>query len=108
MTTPPKILPAMTLTDFCYANIFLGCVGLLEGPILPAKVLTNYCYNNLFFDCSALKKIVCYATSGINSTNTREWVKGVSSTGDFYKDTNASWPSGVGGIPSGWTVHTSL
>lgn len=108
MTTPPKILPAMTLTDYCYANIFLHCTGLLEGPILPAQVLTSHCYDNLFNGCTSIKKIVCYATSGINSTNTGNWVKNVSSTGDFYKDANVSWPTGASGIPSGWTVHTSL
>ena len=108
MTTPPKILPAMTLTDYCYANIFLGCVSLLEGPILPAKVLTSHCYDNLFNGCTSIKKIVCYATSGINSANTGNWVRGVAVTGDFYKASSASWPSGPSGIPSGWTVHTSL
>lgn len=108
MTTPPQILPAMTLTDYCYANIFLRCSNLLEGPILPAQALTTRCYDNLFNGCAALKKIVCYAISGINSTNTGNWVLGVASTGDFYKGANVSWPRGAYGIPSGWTVHTSL
>ena len=62
----------------------------------------------MFYQASSLRKITCYLVSGIINTNTNLWVYGVSSTGTFIKDPNATWPSGDSGIPEGWTVHTSL
>lgn len=39
---------------------------------------------------------------------TANWVKGVSSTGTFVKNSTAIWNvTGVNGIPSGWTVETA-
>jgi hypothetical protein len=32
------------------------------------------------------------------------WVSGVASSGNFYKKSGVTIPSGVSGIPSGWTV----
>jgi hypothetical protein len=37
---------------------------------------------------------------------TENWVDGVSETGTFVKNINASWDvTGANGIPSGWTVE---
>lgn len=110
---PPQILPATTLYRSCYQNMFMRDYKLLEGPILPAATLVQECYANLFYNCSALKKITCYATSGMGSgtsgtSGTGNWVLNVPAGGDFYKASSASWPTGTAGIPSGWTVHTSL
>lgn len=36
---------------------------------------------------------------------TKDWVNGVSSTGTFKKNVNATWDvRGTNGIPEGWTV----
>ncbi len=41
--------------------------------------------------------------------NNENWCYGISNrNGDFYKASSASWSSGANGIPTGWTVHTSL
>jgi len=48
------ILPATTLTDYCYAYMFMGCTALTNAPALPATILANYCYNGMFMDCTAL------------------------------------------------------
>ena len=48
------LLPAETLTDYCYSNMFQGCKALTAAPALPAKTLANSCYNSMFMDCEAL------------------------------------------------------
>lgn len=128
LTTPPK-LPAMELAVACYSEMFSYCSGLTSAPELPATTLKNDCYNSMFYYCRNLtkspklpapkladrcyyqlfadcgeefKEVTCLATDISASNCTAYWLRGVSSTGTFYKATNA-WSVGVNGIPSGWT-----
>ena len=49
------LLPAKTLTNYCYISMFIGCSALTAGPAeLPATTLAEYCYNGMFYGCSAL------------------------------------------------------
>lgn len=48
------ILPATTLTDSCYGNMFYTCTGLTIAPKLPATTLGINCYSNMFADCTSL------------------------------------------------------
>lgn len=49
------ILPATTLTNYCYSNMFYGCSSLITAPsILPATTLRNDCYRSMFDRCSSL------------------------------------------------------
>lgn len=47
-------LPATTLTQGCYGGMFQGCTSLTTAPALPATTLTQYCYSDMFRDCSSL------------------------------------------------------
>ena len=99
------ILPATTLTEACYYQMFAGCTGLTNAPTLPAATLTTYCYRRMFSGCTSLSAITCLATDISADSCTQSWVNGVASTGTFTKDANmTSWTSGVNGIPTGWTV----
>ena len=31
--------------------MFYGCIALTTAPALPATTLANYCYSNMFFNC---------------------------------------------------------
>lgn len=42
------VLPALTLTNNCYANMFGNCENLTTAPELPATTLANYCYGAMF------------------------------------------------------------
>ena len=103
LTTAPA-LPATALTSSCYSSMFSGCTSMVNAPELPATTLVNWCYTNMFNGCSSLSNITCLATSSISSTNTENWVYGVSPTGTFTKASSATWSTGIDGIPSGWTV----
>lgn len=106
LTTAPE-LPATNIRSCTgpFEGMFNGCTSLTTVPSLPRTSLTNYCYMNMFSGCTSLNYIKCLATSGINyNFSTTNWVVGVGSTGTFVKHPNATWPTGVDGIPSGWTV----
>ena len=130
-------LPATTLSRGCYESMFEGCTSLVNAPALPATstyagreayknmfkgctslvnapsigiqtVLNNQdIFYGMFYGCSSLNKITLNATSWDTSLAT-DWVNGVAATGDFYNLGGATIQSGVSGIPSGWTEHTSI
>ena len=53
LTTAPK-LPATTLADSCYLQMFYDCTSLTTAPELPATTLADRCYSNMFMDCTSL------------------------------------------------------
>lgn len=99
------ILPATTLTDNCYNNMFLGSSS-TTAPILPATTLTSGCYTNMFYGCSSLNQVTCLATDISASNCLSNWLYGVSANGTFIKNSSMlDWSSGASGIPTGWTVQ---
>ena len=50
----PLVLPATTITKYCYGYMFSGCTGLTKAPALPAETLAANCYYEMFFNCSSL------------------------------------------------------
>ena len=97
-------LPATTLAGQCYDNMFHGCTSLKIAPTLPARSLVFWCYTHMFDGCSNLNYIKCLATDISANSCTSAWLKGVASSGTFFKAPSASWTTGNNGIPSGWTV----
>ena len=104
LTTAPQ-LPATTLATTCYAYMFNGCTSLTTAPELPATTLANWCYNGMFSGCTSLNYIKCLATNKSATYCTSYWVRNVASTGTFVKASGVSWPSGTSGIPNNWTVQ---
>ena len=108
LVTAPE-LPANSLETGCYMNMFTGCTSLKESPVLRGYSLKPYSYAFMFSECTSLKKIRCNA-SYISAENALlNWVDGVptGSGGLFIKKSGVDWPSGISGIPSGWTVQQS-
>ena len=101
LTKAPLLLNA--LADYCYNSMFSGCTSLASAPQLPATTLANSCYYNMFYSCSKLKEVrVSATTTAMYALG--NWLYGVSATGDFYCDPNATiFPTDSGsGIPKGW------
>ncbi|MBE6288703.1 MAG: hypothetical protein E7100_00455 [Bacteroidaceae bacterium] len=48
------LLPATTLAEYCYYDMFNGCTGLTVAPTLPATTLANGCYATMFYECTSL------------------------------------------------------
>ena len=104
LTTPPE-LPATTLASYCYSSMFERCTSLTTSPELPATTLATRCYAAMFYNCASLNYVKCLARSILATGATNNWLNGVSSTGTFVKDANTTWTTGNSGIPSGWTVQ---
>lgn len=104
LVTAPE-LPATTLAISCYSYMFWNCTSLTTAPELPATTLANMCYDGMFSGCSSLNYIKALFTTNPNIRYTADWVSGVSSTGTFVKNADATWNvTGANGIPEGWTV----
>ena len=48
------ILPATTLAEACYNEMFLTCTSLTTTPVLPATTLAAGCYGKMFSGCTSL------------------------------------------------------
>ena len=53
LTTAPE-LPAITLANGCYYGMFNGCTSLQTAPELPATTLASECYDGMFAGCTSL------------------------------------------------------
>ena len=51
------LLPATTLKDGCYQDMFNGCTGLTTAPDLPATTLATDCYTGMFKGCTGLTSL---------------------------------------------------
>lgn len=47
-------LPATTLSDYCYASMFIQCSNLTKAPQLSAMTMTEGCYFYMFNRCTSL------------------------------------------------------
>ena len=49
------LLPATTLTNYCYYRMFAGCTSLTSAPsVLPATTLADNCYESMYYGCTSL------------------------------------------------------
>ena len=110
LTAAPE-LPATALAISCYREMFHGCTNLTAAPELPATTLLNYCYQGMFYGCTNLSSITMLATDISAYYCLKDWVSGVASSGTFTKAASliqgsetGQIPTGISGIPEGWTV----
>lgn len=107
ITKSPTTLPGSVLSGRVYNYMFGNCTSLSNSPDILAKTAVSYCANDMFDGCTSLNYIKCAITNAKSlslSSPFGNWVKGVSPTGTFVKAAGADWKSGVSGIPSGWNV----
>ena len=98
-------LSATTLAKSCYNGMFQGCTSLTTAPELPAETLVTGCYWKMFKDCTSLNSVTMLATDIAATDCLTDWMSNVAATGTFIKAASmTSLPTGVNGIPSGWTV----
>ena len=48
------VMPATTLSEYCYADFFVNNSSLIAPPELPAVNLADNCYYKFFYGCSSL------------------------------------------------------
>lgn len=107
MTAGPRELPAPTVPSNAYDNMFANDNNMVSGPRILGSTFGNGACMNMFYHCDSLQRIECLATSW-QSNSFYKWVEYVPATGTFVKHPNATWPTGVSGIPDGWTVQDAV
>lgn len=75
--TAAPALPAETLVKDCYFNMFRGCSELTSGPVLPARTLAGGCYATIFSGCSKLASVTCLATTISDNGCLDSWLEGI-------------------------------
>lgn len=105
----PAELPATTLIGSCYERMFEGCTSLTTAPVLPATTILGYCYYAMFSGCSSLNYVkAMFTTTPTSGGHSGEWLKDVSATGTFVKNSEASWDDrGDYAVPTGWTIEVA-
>ena len=98
----PKSLPGTLTGSYACSGMFRNCTSLITAPELPATTLTEFCYYNMFEGCSKLSNIICRAKVTANSALSW-WVYGVAKSGTLYGYSEFGWKTGMHGIPSKWT-----
>ena len=68
------VLPATTLKEGCYDNMFSGCKGIEKAPELPAPTLVKDCYSGMFSGCSKLSEVKCLATDVSADGCVKDWL----------------------------------
>lgn len=92
-----------TVPEYCFIKLFKNTT-ITTAPELPATTLANHCYDELFFFCNNLSSIKVF----FNDWNSPigYWVTNVSPSGIFYCSSKLPQIFGDCYIPEGWTVET--
>ena len=101
------VLPATTLTEGCYDNMFSGCKGIEKAPELPAPKLEKGCYQEMFFDCAKLNHVKCLATDIKAENSTKDWLgkAGTEATSKPVLESVVDMKAGSDdGVPEAWTA----
>ena len=108
----PQFLPATSLGNTCYRNMFYNCKSLEYAPDLPATTLVYGAYQRMFYGCSKLNHIKMLGKnwkSDVFTSDGTTWCAGVASNGEIILNASiqnaTNWQSTWGAIcPAGWTV----
>jgi len=101
------VLPATTLTEGCYQDMFNGCKGIEKAPELPAPKLEKNCYQEMFYDCAKLNHVKCLATDISAENSTKDWLgkAGTEATGPKVLESAVPMtPNSDDGVPTAWTA----
>ena len=97
------VLPATTLTEGCYDNMFSGCKGIEKAPELPAPKLEKGCYQEMFFDCAKLNSVKCLASDVAASDALKDFLKGAGTAAEKAPVIETATPLPAGTVPSNFT-----
>ena len=103
------VLPATTLGEGCYRDMFRNCNNLTKAPDLPALKLCNWCYLDMFHGCDQLGSLTCLATDISADLCVLDWLDDAGASVDtktFYKNPSVSedvWHTGK--VPLTWDIE---
>ena len=103
-------LPATTLAEYCYSNMFSDCTSLVETPegwYLPAQTTASNSCSRMFANCYKLRKMAVAYSGTITADHWSNFLDNVSWAGTFYYSKNQTRNIIRSIVPSGWTLVQS-
>ena len=103
------VLPAKTLSKYCYDGMFYQCESLYLGPNIMAETLEQWSLEYMFYNCYSLEylKVAFTDWQYYEKYATEQWIYGVpqNSTGTFVKpEVLEQIRDDYSYIPYNWTV----
>jgi len=85
--------------------MFYYCTSLTTAPVLPAATLPEYCYSQMFQMCSKLGSVTCLATNIPATSCTNGWLTNAGT--DASAERKLHIKSGQNTTDSNWQLSTS-
>ena len=105
LVTAPTFENVTSVETDCFRGCFQICTSLVTTPnFINITSVGAFAFNSCFNSCTSLRNIIAPSPSTWNTQFFVDWVNGIPSTGTFYKKKGLEIPTGVNGIPEGWTV----
>ena len=101
--------------DNAFYRAFYGCGQNFQAVRINSRYLakkstsgySDHTFKECFCECAGLTKMEARIVRWPDTSKTKDWVRGVSSTGTFYHTSElTAAPHGDSRIPSGWTDST--
>lgn len=88
-----------------FDSVYSGCEALVNVTDLDINCVRQNMFSTAFRGCTSLNSVRVLVANGDGGTYSQNnWMQYVSNSGTIYKRGNFSLPSGVSGVPTGWTV----
>lgn len=101
-------MDAVTLSAYCCRAMYQNCTALAVGADCPATIAAAECYYQMYLYCSSLSEVSTHLEDASAANCLYQWLRDVAATGDLYKKSVLSLPSGISGVPAGWTAHDTI
>ena len=101
-------MDAVTLSAYCCRAMYQNCTALAVGADCPATIAAEGCYYQMYLYCSSLSEVSTHLEDASAANCLYQWLRDVAATGDLYKKSVLSLPSGISGVPAGWTAHDTI
>ena len=98
LTTAPAILPAETMAGQSYYYMFNNCTSLTSAPELPATTMSTSCYAGMFYGCTSLETAPELPATSLASTCYANMFNGCSNLNSITCLAN----SGISGNCNNW------
>lgn len=106
LVTPPTFENVTRVESSALIECFRNCSSLVTSPTFEnVTTVESYGFRDCFSGCTSLGIIIAPRPSTWVLVGAfYSWVTGVPTGGTFYKKKGLEIPTGVNGIPEGWTV----
>ena len=61
-------LPATTLSDYCYQEMFYGCTNLTAAPVMTVSTVGNSSCKSMFYNCANLTTVPTLSATALNQS----------------------------------------